>query len=362
MKKLIAVLLTLALLVGVSMLPASAAVAPQVYVDAPAQAQPGEIIAVSLYVNNGNEVVGGVEGTVTYDSSMLTYVGVTLREDVVLIGNVEDVTVRQTEDGVRFVTVSNVTGGNPAADAWLTLNFRVEAATGSAAAVAVEEMKVSDWMGEGCLELGAGYSQPEDAGIVRIITVGTDDPIDVLGATIRTDGAGIRYQAGIDSAFKNTLTLKEAGIVMLPTVLLYEDQDLTKETVGRRGAKPAIAYTTDASKLARIAAGESLFGTLTNGVSGNRANVQISARSYLTFSDGTTVYYSHNEGSNIVAGEAVRSVVKVAQTIANNEIAAANGALNNHGLGTILTAETLTESEVQTLIDFCCDNIAYLQQ
>ena len=90
--------------------------------------------------------------------------------------------------------------------------------------------------------------------------------------------------------------------------------------------------------------------------------MQISARSYLTFSDGTTVYYSHNEGSNIVAGEAVRSVVKVAQTIANNEIAAANGALNNHGLGTILTAETLTESEVQTLIDFCCDNIAYLQK
>ena len=92
MKREMVMLLAMALLMSIVTLPASAANPVQIYIDAPAQAESGDTIGVSLYVNNGANTVGGVEGTVTFDTDMLTYVGVELREDVQLIGNVEEVT------------------------------------------------------------------------------------------------------------------------------------------------------------------------------------------------------------------------------------------------------------------------------
>lgn len=362
MKRVMVMLLAMALLMSIVTLPASAANPVQIYIDAPAQAESGDTIGVSLYVNNGANTVGGVEGTVTFNTDMLTYVGVELREDVQLIGNVEEVTVREVSDGVKFVTVSNVAGGNAATDAWLTLKFTVNATSGDAA-IGVADMVVSNWMGDAELTLGTDFEQPDYAAAVSVITVGENDHIDLDGATIKTSTSdqGIRFQTTPDaSTIADMAQITEVGVVMLPADLLYEGQDLTKDVVGRHGATPAIAKidSSDAAKLAKVQAGEEVFATLKNGTTGGRANRVIAARSYVVV-NGVTVYsYNDDNAKAIVSGEAEKTLVGVAQAIAANEIS--NGATNT--LGDLLTKQTtLTDAEVTTLLTFCRENISHLK-
>lgn len=355
MKKTMAMLLALVLMVGALALPASAAdtVASRVYLDAPAQVTAGENAAVALYVN-GNTAAGGVQGTITYNATDLTYQSVTLRGDVTALGNTEDVTVKV--DGstgtIKFVLLSNVTGGEAPADAWLTVNFTVNmTAAGASTDVSLSDVVVSNKTGEG--KLSPTVLDTE----VKIIKIGTNDYVGMDGATIKTDIAkqGIRFQSTKTSLALDGLT--EAGVVILPAQLLYEGQDLTKETVGKNGAIPAIAKVTDAAELAAIAGGESLFATLTNGTTNGRANVEIVARAYVVV-NGVTIY-SHNDIDDkaIVTGEATKTLVGVAQSIAATEIS--KGATNT--LGALLTKqETLSNDEVTTLLTFCRDNYSYL--
>ncbi len=355
MKKTMAMLMVLVLMVAALALPVNAAdaVVSRVYLDAPVQAGVGEEIGAALYVN-GNTAVGGVQGTIIYNATELTYKSVTLRDDVTALGNTEDVTVKV--DGsvgtIKFVLLSNVTGGTAPADAWLTVNFTVNmAAAGDSTEMTLEDVVVSNKTGEGKLAptvLGTA---------VTVIQIGTNDYIDLQGATIKTDVAkqGIRFQSSKTAQVTSGLT--EAGVVMMPAQLLYEGQDLTKETVGKNGTVPAIASVTDAEDLAAIMNGNSLFATLTNGTTNGRANVEITARAYVVV-NGVTMY-SHNDSdaTSIVCGEATKTLVGVAQAIATKEIA--GGATDT--LGALLTKQTtLTNDEVATLLTFCRDNIRHL--
>ena len=358
MKKIVSMFLVLAVMLCVLAMPVGAAdtVESRVYLDAPAQAQTGDAVGVALYVN-GNTAAGGAQGTVTYDADRLEYTGVTLRDDVTALGNTEDVTIKADGTGViNFVTISNVANGEAPADAWLTLNFTVKMdAAGEEAAVALSDVVVSDKAG-----LNRLNATTLDTA-VKVITVGENDYVDMDGATIRTDlvNQGIRFQATPDSATVDLSAITEVGVVMMPKKLLYEDQDLTKETVGKGGTVPAVASINadTAEKLALVKSGEVVYATLTNGTTGGRANVEIVARAYVVVGGETIYSYNDIDDKAIVTGEATKTLVSVAQAIAAKEIA--GGATDT--LGALLTKqETLSDDEVTTLLTFCRENFSKL--
>ena len=361
MKKTIAMVFALAVMLCVLALPVSAAdeVESRVYLDAPAQALAGDAVGVALYVN-GNTAAGGVQGTVTYDAEQLEYTGVTLRDDVTALGNTEDVTIKADGTGViNFVTLSNVADGNAPADAWLTLNFTVKmTAAGDAAAVALSDVVVSDKAGVSRLNVTTLDTA------VTVIAIGENDCVDMDGATIRTDltNQGIRFQATPDSETVDLSAITEVGVVMMPKKLLYDGQDLTKETIGKGGTTPAIGSITAEEKLAAVQGGEAVYATLTNGTTEGRANVEIVARAYVVVKvdvDKYVTIYSHNDIDDkaVVTGEATKTLVGVAQSIAAKQIA--NGATDT--LGELLTkTDVLENDEVTTLLTFCRDNYSYL--
>ena len=353
MKKCISVICVVLLLCAACILPTSAAVTPAVRMDGPVQAKAGETISVAMYVQGA---IGGVEGLIEYDPAKLDYVGTTLRADVVALGNTEDVTVRADEAAgeVHFVDLSNVDGGTAPNDAWLSVNFEVLMTTaGDSTAVTLADVFAADMTSLGTVDV-------INANTTVTVVDDSNLSIDMEGATIKTDIAkqGIRFQSTKTAVVTPSTSITEAGIIMLPTALLYDGQDLELNTVGKRGATPAVAKTNDADELARIANGESLFGTLTNGTVNGRANVQITARAYVKLSSGAVVYYSHNEKTDtgIETGEATKSLVSLAQSIAKKQIE--GGATDT--LGEVLTNRVLADDEVTELLTFCRENFAFL--
>lgn len=362
MKKTFAMLLVLVLMVGVLALPVNAAddAVARVYLDAPAQAVSGSEIGVALYIN-GNTASGGVEGTVSYDTGKLDYVSVSLRNDVTILGNTEDVTVKVDESTgtIKFVGLSNVAGGTAPTDAWATFNFTVKmSAVNDSTDVTLSNVKVSDKAGVNLLDTTTVNTT------VSVISIGVNDYVDMDGATIKTDitKQGLRFQATPDSALIGDLAnISEVGVVMMPADLLYENQDLTKDTIGKGGTTPAVATissTENADLLDNVQAGELVYATLTNGTTNGRANYKIAARAYIVV-NGETVY-SHNENAttSITGGEAEKTLVSVAQAIAKKEIS--GGATETAEITAILAKTTLTDDEVVTLLTFCRENFSKL--
>lgn len=369
MKKFVAILLSVALLVGVSVWPASAEGTVNVYIDGPSQLEAGaSTLPVSLYVN-GDVAVGGVQGTLLFNANQVTYAGVTLRDDVAALGNTEAVSVNVNADvgKLTFVLTSNVTGGKAPADAWMTVNFTLKnTAVGSATSVQLHgaDLVLSDMTGDN--ELFADVNLTMVAVNARVMA-DTEEAVNMKGATIRTstEVQGLRFEserAASPDADMSKLT--EVGVLMFPTALLYDGQELTKETVGKQGTVPAVASTTDADKLELIKNGEKLYATLSNGTTNGRANVAITARSYMVI-DGVT-YYSHNDvvDTNVSDGTASKTLAGVAQSIAKTQIANATAAgktLDTSSVDAILDKTTVLQNdEVIALLTFCRDNIAYL--
>lgn len=356
MKRVISAISLVLLLLAMLAMPVSADdTAVRVYIDGPAQILSGDEVAVSLYVN-GNTASGGVYGIFHYDPAVLTYEGVTLRDDVIALDNVDAETYRvdETAGTVKFVVVSNVTGGSAPADAWMTVRFSMNnTAAGQTATVTLSDVKVSNAAGDTPLTPTVIGSDK-----VTVVAAGNNMLVNMQGATIKTDitKQGIRFESVKTALSLSGLT--EAGVVMLPTALMYEDQDLTKDTIGKGGVTPAVAKVTEADKLTAIMNGESLFATLTNGTTKGRANVSITARSYVVI-NGVTIY-SHNDkvDTAITTGEANKTLAGVAQAIAKEEIA--GGATETAEITAILAATKLTDDQVSVLLTFCRDNIACL--
>lgn len=369
MKKFCVILLTVALLVAVSVWPASAEGTVNVYIDGPSQIEAGTtLLPVSLYVN-GDVAVGGAQGTLLFNANEVEYAGVTLRSDVTALGNTEAVSVNVNADvgKLTFVLTSNVTGGNAPMDAWMTVNFRLkDTAIGSTTSVQLHgaDLVLSDMTGDN--ELFADVALTMAAVNTRVIA-DTEEAVNMKGATIRTSTElqGLRFESERAASVNVDMSkLTEVGVVMFPTALLYDGQELTKETVGKQGTVPAVASTTDTDKLELIKNGEKLYATLSNGTTHGRANVAITARSYMVV-DGVT-YYSHNDvaGTSVSDGIASKTLVGVAQSIAKTQIANATAAgktLDTASVDALLDKTAVfADAEVTALLTFCCENIAYL--
>lgn len=348
MKKMISIVVALLLLMTLVAMPVSAngvTVEQRTFV----QGEVGESIEVDIFVNDASDLVGAVEGTITYDKSVLDYTGVVLAADFAALDNQADETVYADENTgvIRFVGVSSVKAGEVAPKAeWFTLKFDIIGGeAGDATALTLSDLIVSNKTGSDVVS-----ASPINASF-NIITA--ENKFSSLeGATIKTsvETQAIRFQAVTDAAtFPADAT--EFGIIMLPEAML--NGELTLDTPNVAVAK----MTAEDAEFADLKAGATVFARL-DGSTANayRMNLKIVARSYVKVGD--QVIYSHNDTTNgIENGMGARSVVSVSQAIAAELI---DNGVDGSAVAAYLTKAELNKTEALALLQFCLDNWASL--
>ncbi|MBP3936599.1 MAG: hypothetical protein IK954_03335 [Clostridia bacterium] len=348
MKKLISIAVVALLLIGLLAMPVSAE-GVTVENKNNVQGEVGESIEVKFYVNDAADVVGAVEGTITYDATVLDYVGIALAADFAALGNPVDelIYVDETKGEIRILGISSVLEGEvaPAAE-WFTLTFNVIGGdAGEDVAITLSDLIASDKTGENEVVATAVSSS------VKIIKPEVNYYSTMDGATIKTDVnvQGLRFQTSITDLFPTDAT--EMGVIMLPAALVEEELTLDTPNI-------AVAKLTSAdADWVSLAAGEVVYARLSGSTINGRANIKIAARAYVKVGD--TVIYSHNDNdaTAILDGSAVKSVAGVAQSIATAIIATG---VDGAAVADLLALDKLTDAQVNTLLTFCTDNWAAL--
>ena len=345
MKKLISIAVALLLVTALLAMPVSAAdvtVEQRTFV----QGAVGESIQVDIYVNDASDLVGAVEGTITYDKTVLDYVGAELAADFAALDNVLDETIYADENTgtISFVGLSSVVAGEVAPKAeWFTLTFNVIGGNaGDVTALTISDLLVSNKDGSSTVAASA---------VNAAVTVITEDNMyaDLQGATIKTSVAtqALRFQAQTN-ADVFPADAAEFGIIMLPEALM--NGELTLDTPNVAVAK---IESTDEG-FAELKAGTTVFARL-DGSTANayRMNLKIVARSYVKVGD--QVIYSHNDydANGIVNGTASKSIVSVSQAIAADII---DKGVDGAAVASYLTKDELNKTEALALLQFCLDN------
>ena len=303
LKKIIAVVVTLVMLLSVATVAASAASEPTLALYGKAETgltkdQGYYELAVHLTANN--DQVGGIEGAITYNTEILDYVDAQLNANFVNAGNPEEaVVVACTDDNgvVKFVGLNN----NDSIGEWFVLRFKVVA--------------------EGTAEFAfTGVKGANTEGYVTVnvqndATVATDaDFLKVEGAGIKMNAdpnlQDIRYRVVVDkSKLPEGKTVKEYGLLLMFTKrlgygeLTYEMIDAN--TTGLAWAKIPGEYVTDE------------YAVNLNNMKASQIGVKVSARAFAVLSDDTKVYSkNYSEEFNTNAGYDSKSVVDVARLAA----------------------------------------------
>lgn len=319
LKKIVAILVTLTMLLSAVALTANAGEAPQVVLRGRTQIEKDDVYEADLFITGVD--AGGAQGTITYDTSVFSYVGIEFSDEFAAVnkGTEGTVDVDETNGTIAFM------GINPGNDVvWFTLKFKANTLSKTA------EFAI----GSGVLELMSAKVDGKEAfvktfvDVPESIQVVTPDQVDMSGATIRATASvgkqDIRFEAAVD--YKEELTIVEYGVIFLPDQLL-NGYELV--------ADPNFDYNPDENKVTKAAIAKSrnikegattLRATLRGSASFNAsalAQVDISARAYLKLSDGTVEYieilYSNNDedGTYIDNGYATKSIIGVAKTMAN---------------------------------------------
>ena len=382
LKKIVAILVTLTMLLGAVALTANAGDVPQVVLRGRTQMEKGDTFEVDLFITG--EEAGGAQGTITYDTSVFTYTGIEFSDDFITVNkiNVNEkddvesvVKVNQDEGTVSFM------GINPGNDiVWFTLSF----ATSDTAKTA----NIS--LGSGVLELMSAEVDGKKAfahtfidvlgstdgpGTVQLVTPGQ---VDMSGATIRATATvgnqDIKFEADID--YKEDLTIVEYGVVFLPDQLL-NGYELV--------ADPNFDYNPDESKVTKAAIAKStniqgnkttLRATLKGSASFNAsalAQVDIAARAYLKLSDGSVEYiellYSNNDkdGTYIDNGYARKSIIGVAKAMADYiigqtgmDVTYTEAVADSAAVDTLLNTSVLDADQQTAILEFVKANTAIL--
>ncbi len=279
LKKIIAVVVTLVMLFALASVSASAATAPKFALygrseagltDASADETP-EYYELEVYLENGDEV-GAIEGVITYDSTIFQYVATAseLGDALDNGSNTMADSIKFVEEGkLEFVGISNTSG------TWFVLKFAV---TGAGPTSFSLEAKAANATGTAYLDVVANGTST---------TITDEDLINVKGAAILVNENSAETQ---DLTFKveidETLAagygeITEVGVLMMFTKRLAQGhRELTLELGNAEGLVVAKKATADAND----------FTVDLKNIKPNAMGVNISARAYITFADGTTIY------------------------------------------------------------------------
>lgn len=296
MKKLIALVLAFAMLVTVFTFSASAAAAPSLVLEGAATAAVGEDYTVAVRLYDEGNVVGGVQGELTYTGA--TVKSVEVNPDVLAYNNTEDVTTVAKDDGdsVNFAAVANLKGDNFEKRIWVIVTFEI---TGEANFALANVMFSDKNAAEVTGTTGAALAPKAPAAGV------------VLKAFTMEKEAKAVDQAIVVTADVDAANVKEFGVLFYPTQLL--DGALTLET---EGAVKAYLTSSDAAfqeNLDRDYFDATLNVNFADELKAAKfLGIKITAVAYYVTNDNTVVYSENNVDSYIQGGVASKAILNVA--------------------------------------------------
>lgn len=347
LKKIIAVVVTLVMLLSVAGIAASAEGEPVLALQGKAttgltNGQGYYELAVHLTANN--DQVGGIEGAITYDTAKFNYVGAVLNANFVAAGNpTEAVTVACTDDNgvVKFVGLND----NNSIGEWFVLQFEV-VATGEAT-FAFENVKGANT---------EGYVTVVANGDSTVVV--DDNVVGVEGAQIKKNAdpekQDIRFRVTVGAAPEGRTVVKYGMLLMFTKRLGY--RELTYDMIA--GHEEGLAWAE--VNAADVDGGE--FAVNLNNMKANQLGVKVSARAYAVLDNGDVIYSSnYNNQFSTKAGYESKSVIDVSRLAARKIIdeawcsdAAAVAAIED-----ILDLASIKDANRATLLDFIANNYQF---
>ena len=301
MKKIIAFVLTVAMVLSVCAFSASAATAPSVELQGAKTAVAGETYTVSVRLNDADGAVAGVQGELVYANA--TVKDVVVNPQVLTWNNTEDknTVVYNDGDSINFATLADVTGTR------LLVKVTFEVAAG--ATFSLENVKFADdnaavLAGNTGAALAPTVISAEVAKSVSIVGVG------MLPKEVATQqGVVVRGKVVADD-------VKEIGVLFYPTQLLG-GKALTVDT---EGAVKAVAT----ENLENILAEEEGFDgvlnfNLTEAAAAKLLGVKITSVVYYKDSNDNVTYSSNNIDGNkyVKNGVASKAILNTALDVVN---------------------------------------------
>lgn len=345
LKKIIAVVVTLVMLIGVVGISASAAEAPVFSLNGKAETgltetegDVKEFYELAVHLDDANGNVGGIEGVISYNTTSFEYVGVDFNSAFVAAGNPENSVIdAETAGSIKFVGLANATGE------WFVLKFKVKAEGNCQFSLSA---KAANKTGTAYLNVTANGDSTK---------ISANDIINVEGAAILKTAANngtqdLRFNIVVDdTAISTENPAVEVGVLMMFTKRLGY-RDLTVEMIDDENVTGLVV----AKKT--IAEGESVSSFVTNvrNMQRNALGVRVSARAYIKLADGETVIYSKNFNSEFEtnSGYASESVIGVAIDAINagdcGEVPAE--------ITEIIGKTSISEEERTTLMTFLYEN------
>ncbi len=303
LKKIIAVVVTLVMLIGVVGISASADITPTIALVGMSSTGLTDGAAgyyeVDVVLSDADRTVGGIEGTIKYDSTKLALADVVL-DSAFAVDNAEGNSIDSSTAGIiKFVGLATGNG------TWFTLKFTtVEGATGTTV-VEFASVKGANVGGTAYVEnLGASN---------RPVEINDSDIVKVGGAAIKTvaseSAQDIKFEALVDAgalvAKYGEVTVKKIGALMGVAQKINGEELL----VGMDNS-----YVVDANVEYNKAED---FAINLNNVTANLVGVRILARAYIVVNDGTediTIYSNNYDATYpVVNGCGNQSVLLVAK-------------------------------------------------
>ncbi len=304
--KIIAVVVTLVMLLGVVGIVSSAEESPIMKLSSKrTQVTSGSKFEVTVSLSDATQVVGGVEGTITYNKDMFSNPVVTLTDAFTANGNGNAAEVVNTETAgvIKYVGLA----GNDTGSDWFTITF-------DTATVATSSNQTFTITAKGSNKTGTAV---QTVASLNVAVNAVPNAVKVMGAqlkygaTVTFDQQDLRFAVNVDKTYlpqdKNAV---EFGVLMMFTQRLG-DRELTYDMIANNEKGLVVARKLPAEGQQSITVPELFFAQL-NGTASDDLNaikgIRVSARAYVRYDDNTVVYYSNNnEDGRVVAGYSSKS-------------------------------------------------------
>ncbi len=312
-KKTVAVLLTLVLLIGIMSSATVSAENPVLKLSGKGQASVGEYYELQLILNDTDSLVGGIEGTITYDATVFSVESIALSSKFASYGNnIDDSFNTNTSGKIQFIGLADLKGDDKGST-WFTIKFNVLKESVASFSVTASAANKS------------GTHLLDNISIINKENLGSVPNVaKVIGAAIKTgtdtepvpaNKQDLRFVVTLNEiALPANSNVTEYGVLMMYTKRLG-DRELTYEMIENEEYGLAVAKTS----------GENLeipSGEIYAGLKGIAANVdaigsRVSARAYIV-ADGKVYYSNNNKNTNasVSDGYSSSSVVGVAKLAA----------------------------------------------
>lgn len=309
MKKLIALVLTIAMLASCFVLSASAETTPEFVAEGPANAAVGDVITVKVRLNDAGKDVGGVQGTITATGA--TVQSVEVNPDLKTWNDTDDVNTIYTRNAektvITFAAVNALKNTDTKYDTrvWFIIKYEVTAAN-----------PVIDVEAKAATKNAA--AQTITATDLRITTpeASASEPVATLNLSgiLPEESAlnqGILINATVNIPAESITKVSEFGVVFYPTALL-DGEELTYDF---EGAAKATIKSSDNDFMTYVNQGN--FNAILNfGFTGDDAETKalrflgtkVTARVYYVM-NGTAKYSTNNVDDYIQNGISEKTAI-----------------------------------------------------